>query len=170
MEIMGGTQAGLSNLLMISLGLSYNLSHVRRCIHIALLCLQQLDENRSTIFHIFVVQTGIAMIPSFHFLKDSSLLIKLVSRVETESNKENDSENQGQDDDVELPIFGLPTIALATDSFSMDSKLVEGGFGTVHKGTLPNGQEIAVKRLSKSSGKGLNEFKSEVKLIAKLQH
>lgn len=74
------------------------------------------------------------------------------------------------DDDLELPIFDLGTIAAATDGFSINNKLGEGGFGPVYKGKLEDGQEIAVKTLSKTSVQGLDEFKNEVMLIAKLQH
>ncbi|KAJ7959815.1 S-receptor-like serine/threonine-protein kinase [Quillaja saponaria] len=78
--------------------------------------------------------------------------------------------NEEQKEDLELPLFDLSKIATATDNFSMDNKIGEGGFGPVYKGKLEDGQEIAVKRLSRSSGQGLNEFKNEVILIAKLQH
>ncbi|XVF77703.1 hypothetical protein PTKIN_Ptkin14bG0068200 [Pterospermum kingtungense] len=81
----------------------------------------------------------------------------------------NDGENQSQNEDMELEVFDLGTIYQATDTFSVNKKLDEGGFGPVYK-ILTNGQEIAVKRLSKSSGQGVNEFKNEVKLIAKLQN
>ncbi|KAE9589330.1 hypothetical protein Lal_00000087 [Lupinus albus] len=66
--------------------------------------------------------------------------------------------------------FDFSTIEAATNKFSEVNKLGEGGFGEVYKGLLPSGQEIAVKRLSKSSGQGEDEFKNEVELVAKLQH
>ncbi|XP_058072802.1 cysteine-rich receptor-like protein kinase 10 [Magnolia sinica] len=70
----------------------------------------------------------------------------------------------------ELSIMNFATIEASTNNFSNENKLGEGGFGPVYKGTLFDGREIAVKRLSRSSGQGLEEFKNEVTLIAKLQH
>lgn len=69
-----------------------------------------------------------------------------------------------------LKMFTFVSIVEATDDFSVQNKLGEGGFGPVYKGKLPEGVEIAVKRLSRSSGQGLVEFKNELILIAKLQH
>ncbi|XP_065635619.1 G-type lectin S-receptor-like serine/threonine-protein kinase CES101 [Quercus suber] len=70
----------------------------------------------------------------------------------------------------ELQIFNFESISIATSNFSIKNKLGEGGFGLVYKGKLPDGQEIAIKRLSRNSGQGFVEFKNEAILIAKLQH
>ncbi|KAL6333637.1 hypothetical protein AAG906_028822 [Vitis piasezkii] len=70
----------------------------------------------------------------------------------------------------ELQFFDLNTIAAATNNFSSKNELGCGGFGSVYKGQLSNGQEIAVKKLSKDSGQGKEESKNEATLIAKLQH
>ncbi|CAL5408595.1 unnamed protein product [Camellia sinensis] len=74
------------------------------------------------------------------------------------------------DENIDLPIFNIVTIANATNNFSISNKIGEGGFGPVYKGQLSTGQVIAVKRLSENSKQGVGEFKNEVILIAKLQH
>ncbi|GKV30861.1 hypothetical protein SLEP1_g39633 [Rubroshorea leprosula] len=71
---------------------------------------------------------------------------------------------------IDVPFYDFEMIVAATDDFSLSNKLGQGGFGPVYKGKFRGGQEIAVKRLSRSSGQGLEEFKNEVVLIAKLQH
>ncbi|XP_028788795.1 putative receptor-like protein kinase At4g00960 [Neltuma alba] len=79
-------------------------------------------------------------------------------------------ENDVEISRVERLQFDLETVRLATNNFSHENKLGEGGFGEVFKGSLPNGQDIAVKRLSLSSRQGVEEFKNEVVLVANLQH
>ncbi|XP_022724207.1 putative receptor-like protein kinase At4g00960 [Durio zibethinus] len=66
--------------------------------------------------------------------------------------------------------FDFGTIRTATNNFSDEYKLGQGGFGAVYKGRLSSGEDIAVKRLSRESGQGDLEFKNEVLLVAKLQH
>ncbi|XP_010686904.1 cysteine-rich receptor-like protein kinase 44 [Beta vulgaris subsp. vulgaris] len=66
--------------------------------------------------------------------------------------------------------YKFSKIRTATNNFSEDKKLGEGGFGEVFMGKLESGQEIAVKRLSRNSRQGITEFKTEVLLVARLQH
>ncbi|RHN45910.1 putative protein kinase RLK-Pelle-DLSV family [Medicago truncatula] len=70
----------------------------------------------------------------------------------------------------ELLIFDFEKLATATNNFHLSNKLGQGGFGIVYKGKLQDGREIAVKRLSKASGQGLEEFMNEVVVLCKLQH
>ncbi|CAN6681374.1 unnamed protein product [Malus baccata var. baccata] len=69
-----------------------------------------------------------------------------------------------------LKVYRFSSLKAATNNFSSENKLGEGGFGPVYKGKLRRGKEIAVKRLSKTSTQGLQEFENEVKLTARLQH
>ncbi|XVF27763.1 hypothetical protein REPUB_Repub14bG0136800 [Reevesia pubescens] len=97
---------------------------------------------------------------AFSITRSSSLFEDSIGEKEIDESKRNG----------DLPFFDLSTIAAATDNFSSDNKLGQGGFGSVYKGVLFNGKEIAVKRLSKYSGQGVKEFKNEIVLMAKLQH
>ncbi|CAL1370055.1 unnamed protein product [Linum trigynum] len=64
-------------------------------------------------------------------------------------------------------VFGLRTLQVATDSFSKLNKIGEGGFGSVYKGVLPNGQ---VKKLSSYSTQGVRQFTNEVELLSEIRH
>ncbi|GLT27140.1 hypothetical protein SLA2020_021660 [Shorea laevis] len=63
--------------------------------------------------------------------------------------------------------FRLNELRKATGNFNPKNKLGKGGFGTVYKGIWRN-KEIAVKRVSKKSGK--QEFVAEVTTIGNLNH
>ncbi|KAF5469981.1 hypothetical protein F2P56_010535 [Juglans regia] len=67
--------------------------------------------------------------------------------------------------------FAYKDLAMATDNFSEEGKLGQGGFGGVYKGFLAElNIEIAVKKISSSSSQGKKEYISEVKTISRLRH
>ncbi|XP_022720908.1 inactive protein kinase SELMODRAFT_444075-like [Durio zibethinus] len=75
------------------------------------------------------------------------------------------------------PVFGKPPrlftyaeLDLATGGFSQANFLAEGGFGSVHRGVLPDGQAIAVKQHKLASSQGDLEFCSEVEVLSCAQH
>ncbi|XP_020204909.1 proline-rich receptor-like protein kinase PERK9 [Cajanus cajan] len=66
--------------------------------------------------------------------------------------------------------FSYEELIKATNGFSTQNLLGEGGFGCVYKGYLPDGREIAVKQLKIGGGQGEREFKAEVEIISRIHH
>lgn len=57
-----------------------------------------------------------------------------------------------------------------TNGFSDQNLLGEGGFGSVYKGCLADGREVAVKKLKDGGGQGEREFHAEVEIISRVHH
>ena len=66
--------------------------------------------------------------------------------------------------------FTMDEILKATNSFSPALKIGQGGFGAVYKGVLPDGTVVAVKRARTKSPHVDVEFRSEVKIMARVEH
>ncbi|KAI6703891.1 hypothetical protein NL676_013027 [Syzygium grande] len=78
------------------------------------------------------------------------------------SNEKMLGENLSRVEFQEFVKFKIEELAAATENFGEANKL--------GRGRLPNGQEIAIKRLSRSSGQGQQEFVNEMVVICKVQH
>ncbi|XP_039167119.1 G-type lectin S-receptor-like serine/threonine-protein kinase At1g11330 isoform X1 [Eucalyptus grandis] len=79
-------------------------------------------------------------------------------------------ENLSRVEFQEFVKYKIEELVAATGNFGEANKLGRGGFGPVYKGRLPNGQEIAIKRLSRASGQGQQEFMNEMVVICNVQH
>ncbi|KAF8010277.1 hypothetical protein BT93_J1030 [Corymbia citriodora subsp. variegata] len=66
--------------------------------------------------------------------------------------------------------FNYSELHNATNGFSLDNKLGQGGFGIVYKGILGDGRLVAVKKLSATSDQGNNQFLAEIATISAVQH
>lgn len=68
------------------------------------------------------------------------------------------------------PWFTYEELVDATNGFSAQNLLGEGGFGSVYKGSLVDGREVAIKQLRNGGGQGEREFRSEVEIISRIHH
>ncbi|KAB2040958.1 hypothetical protein ES319_D02G117200v1 [Gossypium barbadense] len=66
--------------------------------------------------------------------------------------------------------FSYDELKKCTNNFSESNELGYGGFGKVYKGTLSDGQSVAIKRAQHGSMQGGLEFKTEIELLSRVHH
>ncbi|XP_068489805.1 cysteine-rich receptor-like protein kinase 29 isoform X3 [Phaseolus vulgaris] len=128
------------------------------------------ESDNTTIIVIAVVVPTVVVVLFLICLFLYLRRLKARKNLPVKEEEEDADEDEGEIKIVESLQFNFDTIRVATADFSDSNKLGQGGFGAVYRGRLPNGQIIAVKRLSRDSGQGHTEFKNEVVLVVKLQH
>lgn len=96
-------------------------------------------------------------------------------RKRSEKQKEEAMHLTSMNDDLERGAgprrFTYKELELATNNFSKDRKLGQGGFGAVFKGYFADlDLQVAVKKISRGSRQGKKEYVTEVKVISQLRH
>ncbi|KAL3508227.1 hypothetical protein ACH5RR_033609 [Cinchona calisaya] len=66
--------------------------------------------------------------------------------------------------------FTLRDLEVATNKFSKENVIGEGGYGVVYHGRLMNGSPVAVKRILNNIGQAEKEFRVEVEAIGHVRH
>ncbi|KAJ0076357.1 hypothetical protein Patl1_34510 [Pistacia atlantica] len=89
-------------------------------------------------------------------------------RTSVEISQENFEEDSFSNNFSGMPVrFSYDDLCRATKSFSI--KVGQGGFGSVYLGTLPDGTQLAVKKLERI-GQGMKEFRAEVNIFGNVRH
>ncbi|CAO2148995.1 unnamed protein product [Urochloa humidicola] len=70
----------------------------------------------------------------------------------------------------EFQVFTFKELTKATNNFAYDKMIGEGGFGPVYLGWLPDGREVAIKRLDREGVQGIVEFNAEVTILHSVSH
>ncbi|KAI4357770.1 hypothetical protein L6164_001697 [Bauhinia variegata] len=69
-----------------------------------------------------------------------------------------------------VPIFCYKELEEATNNFDSTRQLGEGGFGTVYRGKLKDGREVAIKRLYEHNYRRVDQLMTEIGILTRLRH
>ncbi|TXG71289.1 hypothetical protein EZV62_006224 [Acer yangbiense] len=100
----------------------------------------------------------------------SFLLAAILWIIQRRKRPSKDDDDVLQGIDAKPYTFSYAVLKTATEDFSPENKLGEGGFGPVYKGKLDDGRAIAVKQLSVASQQGKSQFVAEIVAISAVQH
>nr|GMC83756.1 putative receptor-like protein kinase At4g00960 [Ipomoea batatas] len=158
-------------------GIKSPVDEITKCIHIALLCVQESVPDRPKMIEVlqmlnnlsirlpepldpgrFICGSIISSEASSQFTKNvKSISDQYVRKMQKKAKSYSKTVDESSSSDEISPVgsntikYELITIQKATNNFSKANKLGQGGYGPVYKGKLENGLEVAVKRLSKRS-------------------
>ncbi|XP_022724597.1 G-type lectin S-receptor-like serine/threonine-protein kinase SD2-5 [Durio zibethinus] len=123
------------------------------------------NEARRVIFVVTIavatslVIAGLLSVGFYYYRKQKRLL---------ESAEENLEEDNFLDSFSGMPVrYTYGELCKATKNFS--KKVGQGGFGSVYQGVMPDGTQLAVKKLE-GIGQGKKEFRAEVRTIGSIHH
>ncbi|KAL1198410.1 Proline-rich receptor-like protein kinase PERK10 [Cardamine amara subsp. amara] len=132
-------------------------------------CLKKRRKKLATIDGVYVTPTPMDSSP-----RSDSGLLKSHSSAPLVGNRSSNRTFFSQSDPggfgQSRELFSYEELVQATNGFSDENLLGEGGFGRVYKGVLPDGRVVAVKQLKIGGGQGDREFKAEVETISRVHH
>nr|XP_043623114.1 phytosulfokine receptor 1-like [Erigeron canadensis] len=105
------------------------------------------------------------------------IILRATSKQVVDPEKEDGYESNKEEYEPRLVIFfqkkeelSLNDLLKSTNSFDQANIIGCGGFGLVFKATLPDGQKVAIKRLTGDTGQVDREFQAEVETLSRAQH
>ncbi|XP_044488376.1 LEAF RUST 10 DISEASE-RESISTANCE LOCUS RECEPTOR-LIKE PROTEIN KINASE-like 1.1 [Mangifera indica] len=69
-----------------------------------------------------------------------------------------------------VPVFSYKELAEATNNFSHEKEIGDGGFGRVYYAKLKDGREVAVKRFHEHNYRKFEQFMNEIEILTRLRH
>ncbi|XP_068638108.1 cysteine-rich receptor-like protein kinase 2 [Aristolochia californica] len=125
------------------------------------------DSKVSTVVIIVATVSSVAVVFSGAVI---ACYIWKQKRIKKKRKGSNDAEQMASTLNDSSLNFKYSTLEKATGSFDVANKLGQGGFGSVYKGVLADGREIAVKRLFLNNKHRAADFYNEVNIISSVEH